>query len=188
MSRSGPGAVVVFSGLPGTGKSTLADLVARRIGAPCFAGDWLLGALAPHGVLDDLDRSTLLAVHHGLLGRLAIRQLMLGQAAVVDGVVTDAVLAQWATDAAQWGAPVLVVECVCSDVELHRRRIEGRRREIPGWHEVGWDHVERMRAEFPPLRSRHLTADAVNPVEDNVELVLARLERVRSGSGSGGAG
>jgi hypothetical protein len=43
--------VIVFTGLPGTGKSTLAEAVARRIGAPAFAGDWLLGALAPHGVL-----------------------------------------------------------------------------------------------------------------------------------------
>jgi len=49
--------VVVFTGLPGTGKSTLADRLATEWGTPCFAGDWLLGALAPSGVLDDvLDR------------------------------------------------------------------------------------------------------------------------------------
>jgi hypothetical protein len=42
---------------------------------------------------------------------------------------------------------LLVIECVCSDQAVHRSRIEGRVRGIPGWHEVGWDHVERMRAE-----------------------------------------
>jgi predicted kinase len=35
--------VAVFTGLPGTGKSTLAEQVARAVGAPLFAGDWLMG-------------------------------------------------------------------------------------------------------------------------------------------------
>lgn len=46
-----PPAAVVLTGLPGTGKSTLADRAAAALGAPSFSGDWLLGALAPHGVL-----------------------------------------------------------------------------------------------------------------------------------------
>jgi predicted kinase len=83
--------VVAFTGLPGTGKSTLADLLARAIGAPSIAGDWLLGALAPHGVLNGLDRPAYLALYHDLIERLVLRQLMLGQSAVVDGLVTDAV-------------------------------------------------------------------------------------------------
>ncbi|TDD64560.1 DUF2255 family protein [Jiangella aurantiaca] len=36
-----PPTVVVFAGLPGTGKSTLADRAAAVLGAPSFAGDWL---------------------------------------------------------------------------------------------------------------------------------------------------
>lgn len=64
-----------------------------------------------------------------------------------------------------------MVECVCTDEALHRRRIEGRRRDIPGWHEVGWDHVERMRAELRPLTTQDLTLDAVSPLDHN----LARL-------------
>lgn len=49
-------AVVVTNGLPGSGKSTLADALARQLAVPCFAGDWLFGALAPHGVLTGLPR------------------------------------------------------------------------------------------------------------------------------------
>jgi hypothetical protein len=67
-----------------------------------------------------------------------------------------------------------VVECVCSDRDLHQRRVVGRKRGIPGWHEVGWDHIERMRVEFP-LSVEHLTVDAVNGVEDNARLVLEHL-------------
>ncbi|RIQ26262.1 hypothetical protein DY240_10775 [Jiangella rhizosphaerae] len=62
--------VIVFTGLPGTGKSTLADRAAAVLGVPSFAGDWLLGALAPHGVLRGLDRPTYLRLSHDLLGTL----------------------------------------------------------------------------------------------------------------------
>ena len=29
----------------------------------------------------------------------------------------------------------------CRDAELHRARVEGRQRQIPGWYELDWDHV-----------------------------------------------
>jgi predicted kinase len=88
-------APVVFTGLPGTGTSTAADAVAREIGAPAFAGDWLFGALAPHRILHGLERQRSLAVYFDLLGVLARRQLMLGQSAVLDCVVTAVIAGRW---------------------------------------------------------------------------------------------
>jgi predicted kinase len=165
--------VVVLTGLPGTGKSTLADLLARQTGSPAFAGDWLLGALAPHRILDGVDRPTVLAAYYDLLGSLVTRQLLLGQSAVVDCVLDDAVVSAWRRNAGEHGGRLLVVECVCSDERVHRQRIEGRRRGIPGWHEVGWDHVERMRAEFRPVADKQLTLDAVDALDHNLRLLTA---------------
>ncbi|CAN5836418.1 hypothetical protein BH24ACT5_BH24ACT5_15040 [soil metagenome] len=48
--RPEPTQLVVFSGLPGSGKSHLADAVGRDILGPGFAVDWLLGALSPFGL------------------------------------------------------------------------------------------------------------------------------------------
>lgn len=77
--------VCVFTGLPGTGKSTMANLIARSLGAPAFAGDWLMGALKPAAaVLVQLDRETYLELYRSLLRSLIARQLLLGQSAVVD--------------------------------------------------------------------------------------------------------
>ncbi len=168
--------VIVFTGLPGTGKSTLAEQVARAVGAPAFAGDWLMGALKPaHAALSTLDRSRYLAACYGLLGMLVTRQLMLGQSAVVDDLVRDSEVVQWRETAAGFSASLFLIECVCSDEVIHRARIEGRTRGIPGWHEVGWDHVERMRAEMPPLTEDRLIVDAIEPAEDNIRRVLDHI-------------
>ena len=37
--------LIVFSGLPGTGKSTLAEAVGRHLSIPVFAKDWLEATL-----------------------------------------------------------------------------------------------------------------------------------------------
>lgn len=165
-------ALTVFSGLPGTGKSTLAERVAVEVGAPAFSGDWLLGALKPHGLLTGLGRPTLLAAYYDLLTTLATRQLMLGQSAVMDCLVNDEVANRWQELADRYETRLLLVECVCSDEVEHRRRLEGRTRGIPGWHEVGWDHVARMRTEYPPLTVPHLTLDAMDPLDLNLRKVL----------------
>jgi predicted kinase len=47
MDDGGRPQVIIFTGLPGTGKSTLAERVARAVRAPAFAGDWLMGGLNP---------------------------------------------------------------------------------------------------------------------------------------------
>lgn len=165
--------MIIFAGLPGTGKSTLAERVARTVWAPAFAGDWLMGGLKPaHAALAKLDRSEYLAAWFGLLRTLVTRQLMLDQSAVVDDLVSDSQLVLWRETADRFSAHLFLIECVCSDEAVHRARIEGRVRGIPGWHEVGWDHVERMRAELDPLTADRLIVDAMEPVEANFRRVL----------------
>jgi predicted kinase len=162
--------VIIFTGLPGTGKSTLAEQLARTVGAPAFAADWLMGAIKP--ALLKLDRAEYLAVRAELLATLVTRQLMLGQDAVVDALVSESQVAAWRAVAARFSARWYLIECICSDEVIHRGRVEGRIRGIPGWHEIGWDFVERMRAELSLLPALRLTIDAMEPVADNLRRVL----------------
>ena len=137
----------------------------------------MLGALRPHGVLTGLSRPAFLAMYYDLLETLIKRQLMLGQSAIVDGLIDDVVAERWQKTAAEYDARLDVIMCVCTDEVEHRRRLEGRTRGIPGWHDVGWDHVERMRVEFPVLTHEHLTVNALDPVDRNLRLVRKYISR-----------
>jgi hypothetical protein len=44
-------------------------------------------------------------------------------------------------------------------------------RGIPGWHEIDWAHVERMRAALAPMTLDRLVTDAVDPIETNLALI-----------------
>ena len=161
----------MFSGLPGTGKSTLAEAAGRHLQVPVFAADWLLGSLTPFGGyhLDDL-----LSIGAELLTTLALRQLDLGQSAILDFPAEDlATRTRWQTLARAAGADFRVVVCTCSDQQLHRTRLEHRERGIPGWHEGGnWANVQRRLAEFPAWTGQALTIDAIHPLARNLATVL----------------
>jgi hypothetical protein len=163
--------LIVFSGVPGTGKSTLADAAGRRLRVPVFAADWLLGSLTPFGGYH-LDRP--LDIGTEMLTTLAFRQLQLGQSAILDHPAEDpADRTRWRTLARAAGAEFRVVVCTCSDRQAHQARLERRERGIPGWHQGGnWANVERRLATFPPWTGDVLIIDAVRPLEENLAAVL----------------
>lgn len=170
---------VAFAGPPGTGKSTLSEMLAVKTGAPAFAADWHMGALKSSGVLYGSDAAAHQAVYFDLVETLVIRQLRLGLSAITDCVVPEEVEARWRGLADDYGATFSLIECTCSDVELHRSRVETRKRGIPGWHEIDWDHVEAMKKKLQPLQVEKLVVDAVNPLESNLQAIVDYLSRSR---------
>ncbi|MFB9905601.1 AAA family ATPase [Allokutzneria oryzae] len=166
--------LVVFSGLPGSGKSTLADAAGAELGIPVFAADWLLGALTPFG---GRHVEAALDVAEEMLTTLALRQLVAGQSVILDHPVERvATRDRWRSLARRAGAEFRVVVCQCSDPELHRARLEGRSRGIPGWHDAGdWSDVRRRSAEFPSWRGEALVVDTAQPREPALAAALRHI-------------
>ena len=141
--------LIVFSGMPGTGKTALAEFTGRTCQLPVFSVAWVIGALSPFGLLDRANRGP---VAYSVLTMLARRQLNLGQSAVLDGMCgRESVREEWRRLAERHGALFLPIECVCSDV--------------------------RLRGRYEAWASPRLVIDSVNPLSDNQHAVLRYLCR-----------
>ena len=69
--------------------------------------------------------------------------------------------------AAEEGAQSLVVMTRCADPDVHRARVEGRRRHIPNWYELEWEHVARARRWWVAPGDVDLVLEATDPVDMN---------------------
>ncbi|HEX9385347.1 MAG TPA: ATP-binding protein [Anaerolineales bacterium] len=160
--------LIIFSGLPGTGKSTLAEAVGRVLGIPVFAKDWLEAILIKSEWIASNQNKPLGSAGYQLLTTLAERQFMLGQSAILDSVAsTQSIRDTWQQLTEQYGAECRVIECICSDEMLHRSRLKERQRNIPGWHELEWSEVERVKQYYSAWEGEHLVLDMTHSFNEN---------------------
>ena len=144
--------LIVVSGLPGTGKSALADDVGRSLGATVLSVDPIEAALLESGIEQSF--ATGFAAYR-VAATVAEANLALGQTIIVDAVNSVAeAKAWWPMLAERAGVELAVIECVCSDVQLHRSRLEGRDRGL-AFPEPSWADVERRREEWVPWSIEH---------------------------------
>jgi predicted kinase len=161
--------MIIFSGLPGTGKSTLAEAVGRDLGIPVFAKDWLEATLLQCELSPTNEEKSLGFAGYQLLTALAERQLILGQSVILDSVAASQTIRDtWRQLSDQYGAALYVIECICSNQALHRSRLKERKRNIPGWHELEWSEVERVKRYYLPWQGKRLILNMTTPLTENV--------------------
>jgi predicted kinase len=171
-----PLSLIVLTGLPGTGKSSLAESLGRALNLPVVSRDRLAATLRRCEITDAHGKGAGWAAYE-LLTDLADAQLGLGVSVILDSVAThENVRVVWRALAARRRAFLCIVECVCSDEALWRQRLASRRRDIPGWPELDWDDVEQVRRRFVPWTDERLVVDSVQPIEVNLDRVLAFLK------------
>ena len=167
--------LVVFSGLPGTGKSSIARAVAARSGAV-----WLRIDSIEQAIRDaDPARGTLNDAGYRAAFAAAEDNLRLGRDVVGDSVnpwmrTRDA----WRDVGLRAGAAGLEVETVCSDLEELRRRVETRTSDVPGLVLPDWRAV--IERDYHPWKRRPLVLDtAALGVPACVDVVVAAMARLR---------
>lgn len=161
--------LIIFSGLPGTGKSSLAEALAKDLGIPVFAKDWLEATLLRSDLKPTTEDKPLGFAGYELLTVLAERQLMLGQSVILDSVAaTENIRARWRQLARHYSADWRVIECICSNESLHRSRLQDRKRNIPGWHELVWSNVEKVKQYYLPWEDECLKLDMMNLYDENL--------------------
>jgi len=126
----------IFAGLPGVGKTTLSQHLARRICAVHLRVDTVEQALR------DLCRIHVQGEGYRLLYRIASDNLRLGISVISDSCnPIELTRREWEQVAAGAHAEHVNIEVVCSDPEEHRRRLATRISTVPGLQSPTWDEV-----------------------------------------------
>ena len=151
--------LIILTGLPGTGKSTVAAALARELGAVVLSTDKIR---AERHTRPSFSRSEKGSVYGRLFGR-AKRALETGRSVILDGTFYTESLRRAAAAAGRGaGASVFTVEVV-SPVPIVKRRMERRLRTAKGIRPAGFEVHGFIRRSFEPVRGRHFTVDTADP-------------------------
>lgn len=168
-----------MAGLPGAGKSTVAEVVGNRLGYPVISVDPIESAILSAGI--DSDQPTGLAAYL-VAETIADSALGNGLSIIVDAVnAVDPARQQWVDLAKKHDESLRFIEVVCSDSELHRERLESRNRNLTHLPEPTWHAVEQSLDEYSDwtgasAAAERITLDSVQPLGVTVERALAFLE------------
>jgi predicted kinase len=138
--------LVIFGGLPGTGKSTLAVRLAGEVGAVYLRIDTIERAM--------IDANEALSVgERGYLVAYAVAEdnLRLGHTVIADSVnPLEITRTAWRNVAQRAGVNSVEIEVVCSDQAEHRHRVETRVAPV----QVTWQEV--VERNFEPWIGEHI--------------------------------
>ncbi|WNO07949.1 AAA family ATPase [Teredinibacter sp. KSP-S5-2] len=127
----------IFSGLPGVGKSTLAQELARITHAFYLRIDTIEQALR------DLCNYSVEGEGYRLAYRIASDNLRLGKSVIADSCNPITLTrGEWNDVAINSSADSVNIEIICSDKMEHRQRVELRQSTVPNLKLSTWDEIE----------------------------------------------
>lgn len=163
--------LVIFGGLPGAGKTTIARELARQIGAMHLRIDSIEQAIrnCVRG-LPPLDEAGYRVAY-----AIAEDNLRIGRTVVTDSVNPLSITRDaWLEVGQRAQVDTIEIEVICSDSIEHRSRVERRSTDISGLVLPTW--MEVISREYDPWNRDHILVDSSKrSVEQNVKFLRESL-------------
>lgn len=168
--------LIIFAGLPASGKTSIARELARRLGAAYLRIDSIEQAIRASRIENGGPNAPI--YDEGYRAAYALAEdnlrLRLGLTVVADSVnplqiTRDA----WLAVAQRANTPALEVEVICSNSKEHQRRVESHITDVPGLNLPTWHEVQ-AREYHPWTRDRVQIDTAKLTVEESV----AKLQEI----------
>jgi predicted kinase len=171
--------LIAMAGLPGAGKSTLAEVVGARRKITVLSVDQIETAILKAGISGG--QPTGLAAYL-VAETLAESVLMHDRDIIIDAVnAVDPAREQWLNLAERTGSGVRFIEVVCSDREEHKSRLVERAAKRQQSGAIARNAVEHNLDEYAPWAGAsgavaRITLDSAGAIGVNVERAIAFLD------------
>ena len=164
--------LIIFSGLPGCGKSTIARVLAEKINAVYLRIDTIEQAILENGNMGP--------VGYFVAYALARENLKLGLTVITDSVNPMLLTRNAYRDVAlSVGSKFLEIEIICSDLTEHRSRVENRNIDIQGVNLPDWNAV--ISRDYEQWNRNHLVLDSSKlSVSESVGKVIESVKNITS--------
>lgn len=163
--------LIIFGGLPATGKTTLARELARQIGATYVRIDSIEQAMRDTGAVPQPVNDVGYRVGYAV----AEENLRLGRTVVADSVNPLTLTREaWREVARRARVGAFEIEVKCSDLNEHRRRVETRASDMAGLRLPTWEEV--ISREYQPWDHEHFILDtSARTIEKSVSMIREML-------------
>jgi predicted kinase len=168
--KIGNAVLYIFSGLPGTGKSTLSKIIAQKYNAMYIRIDTVEQGIR------ELCKYNVRGEGYRLSYRIVEDNLKIGHNVVADSCNPISLTRkEWENIAMRNNCKYINIEIMCSNENEHKKRIETRGNEIEGLKLPTWEEITKR--EYDTWKNERIVVDTSNKnIEDSMKELIFKIE------------